>query len=1135
MLADHLRHIREKSNCAENFFAKVIGGENASLNVPSTARPLFMSLIWRYLDKGCFVITAGEDNAHKLTRQISNFVGIDNVIEMPDYNCRYTDDIPIDPQIAARRALCLQSLLSGENKIIVASARAVMRLAPDPVEKMQEPLLLRSGEELEDIEELFDSLQILGYERVKRARERGEFSFKGGVVDIFAGNSEMPIRLDMFGDEIESIKKVFASTGQTLQDVDEAIIYPVTELPLSPKRLTKAKEALSKKAKSNKQIRELLEKLEDGLDLKSQHLLLPYLTDKMCNISQLINSNFAVCFDEPSAIAMDSSRQLQNFEVELDKTSAKTSQLIADLSNINFNKWQNISLTSISRRGLEVDDTVKVLRTGLSSSEVEMVDKVREWIDARHFIVCGTSKANNRVSFQADFLDAGIATNGLESSEKPKLEAVNLTNSDFSLGFVIPALRLALFGDNDLSGQIQNFRRRNSLDITKITFPYEVGDYVVHSRFGIAKFSCIIKRKDDNIERDYLVLEYAENDKLYLPIEQFDRITKYVGEAGPNPKLTRLKTKDWSKAVSKARAATRRLAFDLVDVYSRRANVNGFAFEIDENVRDMLSATFEFEETPDQRIAIDEVYTDMSSTRVMDRLICGDVGFGKTEVALRACYIAKCNQKQTMLLCPTTILAQQHFETFFERLDALSVSVDVISRFRTAKQQKETLEKFARGELDVLIGTHRLLSRDVNPKNLGLVIVDEEQRFGVGHKEQFKNLRETIDVLTLSATPIPRTLQMSLSGVRDMSLIMTPPKDRHAVEVFVGPWDRDVVQTALRRELARGGQVYYVSNRVNTIEFVEERICELVPEARIGIVHGQMSKTELEAVMEDFSARKLDILIATSIVESGIDNPHTNTLIIEDSHRLGLAQMYQLKGRVGRSKVQAYAYFMFPDDMPLTNEAQSRLLALDEHQELGSGLRIALRDLEIRGAGEMFGAEQSGNLSAVGFDLFAAMLNEAIVNERTGEKEASGAPAALSDIVLNLSVNAYISDEYIEDVNDRVLIYRRLACATSDELIDDIFAEMINMYPEPPEETLNVFARARLRSFCNDNGINTISVAKGYLEVEPIEIDTKKLEDLRSLAARYSAKQKHLKVPVRNVGIELDVFGGIQNFLTSLL
>ncbi|MEG0477567.1 MAG: helicase-related protein, partial [Raoultibacter sp.] len=507
---------------------------------------------------------------------------------------------------------------------------------------------------------------------------------------------------------------------------------------------------------------------------------------------------------------------------------------------------------------------------------------------------------------------------------------------------------------------------------------------------------------------------------------------------------------------------------------------------------------------------------DMQSAKPMDRLVCGDVGFGKTEVALRAAFKATQSDKQVMVLCPTTILAQQHYSNFKDRFAHFGVVVEVLSRFRTPAQQKAALEGFAEGSVNVLVGTHRLLSRDVNPHDLGLVIVDEEQRFGVGHKEQMKNLRESIDVLTLSATPIPRTMQMSLSGVRDMSLILTPPDDRLPVEVHVGEWDPDVVAGAIARELERGGQVYYVSNRVRSIDDAVARVAAAAGEARIGVAHGQMSKEELERVMEDFSAGELDVLVATTIIESGIDNPHTNTLVIEDSQRLGLAQMYQLKGRVGRSTTQAYAYFMFPENLSLTEEATARLMAINEHKDLGSGMRIAMRDLEIRGAGSLLGAEQSGNMSAVGFDLFAQMLAQAVNETREGKPGAGEMmPASLSDITVNVPAHTYLPEEYIPDADERVLLYRRIASADTVAAVGELFETVLASHPEMPQATKNLFDKARIKAFANENGIKTITCVGGKLNIDPIAIGREKLTALRRYGVRYMPQTKKLSLPLR--------------------
>ena len=508
----------------------------------------------------------------------------------------------------------------------------------------------------------------------------------------------------------------------------------------------------------------------------------------------------------------------------------------------------------------------------------------------------------------------------------------------------------------------------------------------------------------------------------------------------------------------------------------------------------------------------------MQSPRPMDRLVCGDVGFGKTEVALRAAFKATQDNKQVMVLCPTTILAQQHYSTFKDRFEPFGVKVEVLSRFRTPAQQKQALADFSEGTVSVLVGTHRLLSRDVNPHDLGLVIIDEEQRFGVAHKEQLKNMRESIDVLTLSATPIPRTMQMGLSGVRDMSLILTPPDDRRPVEVHVGEWDPDVVSDAIRREMARGGQIYYVSNRVRSIDEAVKRVQAAAGEARVGVAHGKMTKEQLEDVMENFAAGELDVLVATTIIESGIDNPHTNTLIIEDSQRLGLAQMYQLKGRVGRSSTQAYAYFLFPDNIPLTEEAVARLTALGEHTDLGSGMRVAMRDLEIRGAGSLLGAEQSGNMSAVGFDLFAQMLSTAVNNAREGNSSAKEfLPPALSDIVVNVPDHTYFPEEYLPDADERVLYYRKIASADTIDAVNDIYEELLAKHPEMPQASVNQFEKARLKAFANEHGIKLISVSAGKLTVEPFALTKSQASSLRRKAGRYLADKEKMAVPLRVV------------------
>ena len=584
-----------------------------------------------------------------------------------------------------------------------------------------------------------------------------------------------------------------------------------------------------------------------------------------------------------------------------------------------------------------------------------------------------------------------------------------------------------------------------------------------------------------------------------------------MGPDSDAPRLTRLNSADWTRATTKARKAAKALAFDLVDLYTRRAAARGFAFSPDTAWQRQMEEGFPYEITADQAAAIQDIKADMEAPKPMDRLLCGDVGFGKTEVALRAAFKATQDGKQVMVLCPTTILAQQHYQTFFERFADFDVEVEVLSRFRTPKQQKKALEGFAAGTVQVLVGTHRLLSSDVNPRDLGLVIVDEEQRFGVQHKEHLKNLREQIDVLTLSATPIPRTMQMAMSGVRDMSLIKTAPAGRIPVKVHVGEWDEDVVSSAVRLELARGGQVYYVSNRVKTIDEAVQRVLSVAPEARVGVAHGKMTPNEVENVMQKFVTGEVDVLVATTIIESGIDNPHTNTLIIEDSQRLGLAQLYQLKGRVGRGRQQAYAYFMFPPDVPLTPEATDRLLAIGEFTDLGSGMRIAMRDLEIRGAGSLMGAEQHGNLSSVGFDLYTQMLGEAVAQAR-GEEPAD---EAATSVTINLPVDYYFSEEYLPEVDKRVLMYRKLAALTDLEGVDALEKQCVESYGELPEAARNLFTRARIRIRADRLGITSVGTAVGKLTLAGAEVPKPVFDAWRKKGAQVFAKTGKVNYPLR--------------------
>ncbi len=1046
------------------------------------------------------------------------------------------------------------ALACGRDVVVVASARALLRELPPASAGVHKPLVFQAGYELADMPDAdalglaeFDdvphALEERGYENTGELEGPGTFAVKGGVIDVHPGNLAYPVRLDFFGDELDEIRRIVRSTGQTISALDQVEIYPVREFASTPAMVARATQALKRPARTNPALRELLEQLEGGLHFDGADALLPYLYDTTVTLGDYAGRDVLTCLIEPRSLFDDAMHASEELEAAAHGTNIGLEGLFAEPSSLDFGHGQRATYLSLMRVGGAIDEELPVKRVEVAGHPDKLFGRLKQLTDQNFTVVFSAPNYRAREEMKLAFVERNLpieerldVLTDEGESKRLKKGVVNIVDVEIPLGMIIPKAKLAMISVSDTQGASARKPTRH-VDITEITFPYQPGDYVVHAAHGIGHFTGLVQQEVDGTRRDYLLIEYAEGDKLYVPVEQLDRVTRYVGPEGGEPRLTRLNTADWSRAMTRARKATKKLAFDLVDVYARRAAVQGFRFSADTPWQHEMEDAFPYQETRDQLAAIADVKADMQSGRPMDRLICGDVGFGKTEVALRAAFKATQDGKQVMVLCPTTILAQQHFTNFRDRCEPFGVQVEVLSRFRTPAQQKAALEGFADGTVDILVGTHRLLSRDVNPYDLGLVIIDEEQRFGVGHKEQMKNLREYIDVLTLSATPIPRTMQMSLSGVRDMSLIMTPPDERRPVEVHVGEWDPDLVSAAIRRELARGGQVYYVSNRVRSIDDAVARVQEAAGEARVGVAHGQMSKDELERVMEDFSAGELDVLVATTIIESGIDNPHTNTLIIEDSQRLGLAQMYQLKGRVGRSATQAYAYFMFPDNVPLTEEAVARLTALNEHQDLGSGMRIALRDLEIRGAGSMLGAEQHGNMSAVGFDLFAQMLATAVNATREGNlKAADELPPALSDITVNIPGATYLPEEYVPGADERVMWYRRIASAADSQLVEQIYTELRERRPDMPQEAENLFTKARIKAWAFEHHVNLVSVVAGKLVVDPVDISREKMTRLRRSKATWTPEVRKLRLPLKHFAAEDDsqLMEGILMFLRGL-
>ncbi len=1109
-------------------------GDDATLAVAQSARPLMLAAIWADDPRPCLFVVSGEEAADRAARALAAWLGQDVVCRYPERrDYPWSEKAPEDSVVGAR-CRAVARLAEGERCIVVASARSLLRRVPPAGSGYWASSTFSVGDEV-PFDEVPALLVGMGYADNGEVDVPGSFHVHGDAVDVFPAQATTPVRIEFFGDEIDRVRRMVAATGQTIGELKSVTVSPCREMALTDETVARAEEALYARAQNDNALAADLELIGARAAQPALERYLPELYSGSATPIDHASANTLVVLAEPRALFDDCLRAADEVEQAATAARVSTKGLYTNPRQLDFGRQQRLSFASMLRAGAgAVTASLEVRQPGVNGSDSKLIGRVRQLVADRSVTLFAVPDRGAREALELRFNDEGIPfAESLGSAaenahdvcdddarfDAPALarDRVTFIDAPVPAGVVIPAARLGILSIDDLASRTAKARRRaKRVDPTSVTFPFKPGDYVVHATHGIALFSDIVRQEVGGRERDYFQLSYAGGDKLFVPLEQVDRITRYVGPDGDSPRLTRLNTADWSRATGKARKSAKKLAFDLVDLYTRRSSVTGFAFSPDTPAQEDMESSFSYDLTPDQASAVADIKADMEARKPMDRLLCGDVGFGKTEVALRAAFKCCQDAKQVMILCPTTILAQQHFETFFERFAPFDLKVAVLSRFVTPAQQRRALAGFADGSVDVLVGTHRLLSADVNPYDLGLVIIDEEQRFGVQHKEQLKNLREQVDVLTLSATPIPRTMQMAMSGVRDMSLIMTPPPGRLPVKVTVGEYDPDVVSAAIRAELARKGQVYYVSNRVHTIDDAVSRVMEAAPEARVAVAHGKMSAKQVEDVMLRFNEHEVDVLVATTIIESGIDNSHSNTLIIEDSQRLGLAQLYQLKGRVGRSRQQAYAYFMFPGEVPLTPEATDRLTAINEYQDLGSGMKIAMRDLEIRGAGSLMGAEQHGNLSSVGFDLFTQMLGEAVAEARGEARDVE-----LAEVNINLPADFFLAEEYLPEVDRRVLVYRKLAAAVDIAEVDTLQEETEERFGALPLTGKNLFDRARVRIRAQRLGCTTVNLTNGRIIYQGIDVPRAVALKLKGEGALNYPKTHKLAYPFRRKDSEL--------------
>jgi transcription-repair coupling factor (superfamily II helicase) len=1044
-------------------FASVLGRSSAVLAVPEPARALTVAGLSTLSARHPLVVaTPTTGDAERLTTDLRTFLGPEAVELFPAWETLPFERVSPSVETMGRRLRTLWRLRQPERapRVLVAPVRAlVQRLGP--LVGDVEPIMLRPGEQ-RDRDELVRALVAAGYRREEVVEHRGEVAVRGSIVDVFPSTADRPIRIDLWGDEVDRLTEFSVSDQRSTGDLACVELFPCRELLPTEAVRARAERLVGLEPWG----REQWERLSEGQTFDGMESWLPWLADEEQVVLDLVGPEALVLLVDPRRMR-DRAADLLAEEADLAASLATTWGADGErgfpqlhlpfdrlLAHTPAAAW---TLTTAP----EGPDVATVTSMGVAAAAGDPERVVRQLADLQrdgYRIVVAASTEVTAARLRELLGGHGIGA---------EIEVAALER-----GCILPAVRLAVLAEHDLTGRRRAHRaarprRRDAIGFFEDLKP---GDHVVHHQHGVARYGGMVQRAIGGVERDYLLLEYKGDDRLYVPSDQIDAVRHYTG--GETPTLNRLGGDGWQKARARVRSAVTEIAQELVVLYQKRLQTPGHAFPEDTPWQRELEEAFPYQETPDQLVAIDDVKRDMEAEHPMDRLVCGDVGFGKTEVAIRAAFKAVQDGRQVAVLVPTTLLAQQHHQTFSDRFAGHPVRVEVLSRFLTPGQARGVAEGLRSGEVDVVVGTHRLLSEDITFKDLGLLVVDEEQRFGVTHKEQIKQLKTGVDVLTLSATPIPRTLEMSLTGIRDLTLLNTPPADRMPILTYVGEYDDRAVAEAIRRELLREGQVFYVHNRVMDIEATADHVRELVPEARVAIAHGQMDEGTLEQVVLAFWEGEHDVLVCTTIIESGIDMPTVNTLVVDRADLLGLGQLHQLRGRVGRSGQRAYAYLFVPPDRVLSEEAYERLRTIGEATDLGSGFKIAMRDLEIRGAGNLLGTGQSGHIAAVGYDLYCQMVSEAVA-ELKGEPVREPA-----EIKLDLPLAAHLPREYVTKEELRLEAYRRLAAVTTDGEVDDIRAEWEDRYGPLPPPALDLLAVARLRAEAARTGVREVTVVK---------------------------------------------------------
>ncbi|WP_425310053.1 transcription-repair coupling factor [Ammonicoccus fulvus] len=1114
-----------------------------------TATPAFRALLVGALaeERPILVVTSTYREAENLTTALGTVLGEDAVAYYPAWETLPHERLSPRSDTVGRRLTVLRRLAGTDllpaPRVVVAPVRSVLQPQVKGLADLL-PVRIATGEDF-DLGDLAEALVGAAYNRVDLVERRGEFAIRGGIVDVFPPTFEHPVRIDFFGDTVEEMR-LFTVADQRSSDeiVTEVIATPCRELLLDEKVRFRAAEL----AEEHPQLAEMLDRIADGHAVEGMESLAPALVDGMELLVDVMPVDTLVLVADPELVrgrAHDLVATSEEFlkaswaaaagggraPIDLGESAYRSLVDVRDHALSRGQGWWTLSPFAAGPDGSEeyAEPWDSEIDTDSRIISVHPTETWRGDFEAAVAAIKAAVHDSWRVVMVAEgkgmakrlvelLTEAEIGSKAVRVlNAPPKAGIVTILLGELAHGFRLDSVKLAVFTSGDLSGRgpadksmrRMPTRRKNQIDPLEL----KTGDPVVHQQHGVGRYVEMIQRTVGASTREYLVIEYAASkrgqpgDRLFVPMDQLDQVTRYVG--GENPTLDRMGGADWNKRKSKARKAVKQIAAELIKLYAARQASKGHAFSSDTVWQRELEDAFAYVETPDQLACITEVKQDMEQIVPMDRLICGDVGYGKTEIAVRAAFKAVQDGKQVAVLVPTTILVQQHAQTFADRYAGFPVRVGALSRFQSDKEAKEVIDGVASGRVDVVVGTHRLLSQEIVFKDLGLVIIDEEQRFGVEHKERLKQLRLNVDVLAMSATPIPRTLEMAVTGIREMSTIATPPEERHPVLTFAGPYDRNQVVAAIRRELLREGQVFYIHNRTASIDKVAGQIAEWVPEARVVTAHGQMGEHRLEQVMLDFAERRADVLVCTTIVEAGLDISTANTLIIERADMLGLSQLHQLRGRVGRGRERGYAYLLYPPDKPLTETAHDRLTTMAATNELGAGMQIAMKDLEIRGAGNLLGGEQSGHIADVGFDLYIRLVGEAVADFRSDGTE----PVAEPEMRIELPVEAHLPSDYVESERLRLEMYKRLAEVRTEQDLKEVRAELLDRYGALPAPVETLLAVARFRNSCRAAGLTEVVLQGNYVRFGPHDLPESRKLRLQRLYPRNVVKPNFLLIP----------------------